>query len=143
MSGVNRVILIGHLGRDPQLKYTPDGVAVCRMSVATSDTWKDKQTGEKKEVTEWHRCVAWRRLAEICGEYLHKGSQIYLEGKLQTRSYEKDGDKRYSTEIVVNQMQMLDSKRDSGTASKEYYGDPPPERGGQQQWDIPEDDIPF
>jgi single-strand DNA-binding protein len=138
MSGVNRVILIGHLGRDPQLKYTPDGVAVCRMSVATSDTWKDKQTGEKNEVTEWHRCVAWRRLAEICGEHLHKGSQIYLEGKLQTRSYEKDGDKRYSTEIVADKMQMLDSKRDSGTASKEYYGDPPPERSGAD-----DDKIPF
>ena len=90
MSGVNKVIIIGHLGRDPEMKYTPSGVPVANFSIATSETWKDKNTGEKQEKTEWHRIVAWNRLAEICGEYLKKGSQVYLEGKLQTRSWDKD-----------------------------------------------------
>jgi single-strand DNA-binding protein len=137
MSGVNKVIIIGRLGQDPEVKYLADGTAVCRMSVATSEKWTDKQTGEKKETTEWHRVNLWRRLAEIAGEYLRKGSQCYVEGKLQTRSWEKDGEKRYSTEIVANSIQLLD-KRDGGTASKEYYGDPPPERGAPV-----DDDIPF
>lgn len=142
MSGVNKVIIVGRLGADPELKYTPDGTAVCKVSVATSETWKDKD-GNKQERTEWHKIVMWRKLAEIAGEYLHKGSQAYFEGKVQTRSWETDsGEKRYMTEIVANQMQMLGGKGD-GTASKEHYGDPPPERGSQKQYDIPEDDIPF
>ena len=86
MAGVNKVIIVGNLGRDPEVRYTPDGTAVANFSVATSDQWTDKQTGEKKERTEWHRIVAWRRLGEICGEYLSKGRQVYVEGKLQTRS---------------------------------------------------------
>ena len=131
MSGVNRVIIIGRLGQDPDVQYTPSGVAVAKFSVATSESWKNKDTGEKEEKTEWHRIVVWRRLAEVCGEYLKKGSQVYIEGKLQTRTWEdKEGNKRWTTEIVAQNMQMLGSKRDGGgqgQVSKEYYGDPPPE----------------
>jgi single-strand DNA-binding protein len=141
MSGVNRVIIVGRLGADPDVKYLPNGTAVCKLSVATSESWKNKETGEKEEKTEWHRVVMWRRLAEIAGEYLHKGSQCYVEGKLVTRSWEdKDGIKRYSTEIQASSMQLLDGKRDSGTASKDYYGDPPPDRANGVPVD---DDIPF
>ena len=108
MAGVNKVILVGRLGRDPEVRYTPNGVAIANFSIATSEEWKDKDTGEKQERTEWHRIVAWRRLGEICGEYLHKGSQIYIEGRLQTRDWEdRDGNKRYTTEIVAQNMQML------------------------------------
>jgi len=126
------------LGSDPELKYMADGVAVCRLSVATSETWKDK-AGEKQERTEWHRITLWRRLAEIAGKYLHKGSQAYFEGRLQTRAWDdKDGNKRYSTEIVASSMQLLDSKRGDGqTASKEFYGDPPPEKGAPDDEEIP------
>jgi len=142
MSGVNKAIIIGRLGADPDVKYTDSGVAVCKLSVATSETWKDKNSGEKQEKTEWHKIVMWRRLAEIAGEYLSKGSLVYLEGKLQTRSWETDaGEKRYMTEIVANQMQMLSSKGEGGgsqKAPKEYYGDPPPKQPGDDQ-----DDIPF
>ena len=97
---LNKVQLIGNLGKDPELKYTPSGVAVATFSIATSESWKD-QEGNQQEKTEWHNIVAWRKLAEICGEYLKKGKKVYLEGKLQTRNYEKDGIKRYVTEIVV------------------------------------------
>ena len=108
MAGVNKVILIGRLGRDPEIRYTPDGTAVANFTIATSREWNDRNTGEKKEQTEWHRVVAFRRLAEICGEYLSKGRQIYIEGYLQTREWDdKDGNKRYTTEIVASQMQML------------------------------------
>jgi single-strand DNA-binding protein len=117
MAGVNKVILVGNLGRDPEIKYTPSGVAVANFSIATSDEWKDKNTGEKQERTEWHRIVAWRRLGEICGEYLRKGSQIYIEGKLQTRSWEdRDGNTRYTTEIVAQSMQMLGSANKTSPA---------------------------
>ena len=140
MSGVNKCIILGRLGQDPELRYMADGTAVCRLSVATSETWKDKATGDKQEKTEWHHITLWRRLAEIAGEYLRKGSQVFVEGKIQTRSYEKDGQKHYSTEIVAASMQLLD-KRDSGTASKEFYGDPPPARSEPGVDDDP--DIPF
>jgi single-strand DNA-binding protein len=114
--GVNKVILIGNLGNDPELRYTPSGAAVANFSVATSESWKDKASGENKESTEWHKCVAWNRTAEVIAEYLHKGSKIYVEGKLQTRKWEdKNGNDRYTTEIVVGQMQMLDSKPDQGS----------------------------
>lgn len=107
---VNRVILIGNLGKDPELKYTSSGTAVATFSLATTERYKDKQ-GEQQEKTEWHNVVAWRQLAEICGKYLHKGKQVYLEGKIQTRSYDdRDGNKRYITEIVADQMQMLGGK---------------------------------
>ncbi len=115
MSGLNKAMIIGNLGQDPELRYTPSGVAVANFSVATSEKWKDKD-GNDQEKTEWHRVVIWRKLAEICGEYLKKGSKVYLEGKLQTRSWEDDnGVKRYATEIVVNQMQMLDRKASGAT----------------------------
>jgi single-strand DNA-binding protein len=105
--GINKVILIGNLGQDPELRYTPSGAAVANFSVATNETWNDKE-GNTQERTEWHRIVAWRRLAEICGEYLKKGSQVYIEGRLQTRSWEdKDGVKRYVTEVIARELQML------------------------------------
>ena len=105
---LNKVSLIGNLGKDPELKYTPSGVAVATFSIATSESWKDKD-GNAQEKTEWHNIVAWRKLAEICGEYLKKGKKVYIEGKLQTRNYEKDGIKRYVTEIVADQLIMFDS----------------------------------
>ena len=115
MAGINKVILVGHLGRDPEVRYTADGRAVANFNIATSEEWTDKDTGEKKQRTEWHRIVAWRRLGEICGEYLSKGRQVYVEGKLQTRSWEKDGITRYTTEIIASDVQFLggrDSARD-------------------------------
>lgn len=139
MAGVNKVILVGRLGKDPEVRYTPSGVAVANFSMATSEEWKDKDTGDKKERTEWHRIVAWRRLGEICGEYLHKGSQIYIEGKLQTRDWEdRDGNKRYTTEIVAQNMQMLDSPAKEGKAASEEERYPV-----EEPVSIPEDDIPF
>jgi single-strand DNA-binding protein len=108
--GVNKVILIGNLGQDPEVKYMPSGEAVANVTIATSESWKDKNTGEQKENTEWHRLVFFRRLAEIAGEYLRKGSKIYVEGKLQTRKWQdKNGVDHWTTEIIVGQMQMLDS----------------------------------
>lgn len=109
--GVNKVTIIGNLGNDPEVKFLPNGNAVANLTVATSESWKDKNTGENKEITEWHRCVAYGKVAEICGEYLTKGSKVYLEGKLKTRKWQgQDGQDRYTTEIVFDQMQMLDSK---------------------------------
>lgn len=109
---VNKVILVGNLGKDPELRYTPSGTAVATFSLATTERFKDRD-GNRQEKTEWHNIVAWRQLAEICGKYLHKGKQVYIEGKIQTRSYDdRDGNKRYTTEIVVDQMQMLGSKDD-------------------------------
>ncbi|RLC34858.1 MAG: single-stranded DNA-binding protein [Candidatus Nealsonbacteria bacterium] len=104
---INKVILIGFLGSNPEINYTSSSLAIARFSVATSETWKDKSSGKKKEKTEWHRIVAFGRLAEICGDYLTKGSQVYIEGRLQTSSWEKDGVTRYSTDIIANEMKML------------------------------------
>lgn len=112
MASVNRVTIIGHLGRDPESRTFPDGGAVCNMTVATTETWKDKQTGEKKEHTEWVRIVFNGKLAEICGQYLRKGSLVYIEGSLRTRKYEKDGVDHYATEIRADQMRMLDRRQD-------------------------------
>ncbi|MFP4030939.1 MAG: single-stranded DNA-binding protein [Desulfococcaceae bacterium] len=113
MAGVNKAIIVGNLGRDPEMRYTTDGTAVANFSVATSDQWNDKNTGEKRERTEWHRIVAFARLAEICGQYLTKGKQVYIEGKIQTREWEdKDGNRRWTTEIVAQQMQMLGTRGD-------------------------------
>ena len=139
MAGINKVILVGRLGRDPEVRYTPSGAPVANFSIATSEEWKDRETGEKQERTEWHRIVAWRRLGEICGEYLHKGSQVYIEGRLQTRAWEdRDGNKRYTTEIVAQTMQML------GTAGKEGKAEPMDERYPvEEPINVPEDDIPF
>lgn len=109
--GVNRVTLIGNLGNDPNIRYTASGSSVANITVATSETWKDKETGDSKEKTEWHRVVFFKRLAEIVGEYLRKGSKVYIEGKLQTRKWkDKEGNDRYTTEIIAREMQMLDSR---------------------------------
>ncbi len=108
--GINKVILVGNLGADPETRYTPSGTAITTIRIATSESWKDKQTGEQQERTEWHRIKFFGRLAEIAGEYLKKGGQVYVEGKLRTDEYEKDGVKRYSTDIIADEMQMLGSK---------------------------------
>ena len=112
--GINKVILVGNLGNDPEVRYTPSGTAVANVSVATGESWKDKNTGERQERTEWHRVVFFSRLAEIVEQYLKKGSKVYIEGRLQTRSWEQEGVKRYTTEIIANDMQMLDSRGDAG-----------------------------
>ncbi len=154
MASVNKVIIIGNLGRDPETRYMPDGGAITNISVATTDKWKDK-TGEMQEKTEWHRVAFFGKLAEIAGEYLKKGSQVYVEGRLQTREWEKDGVKRYTTEIVANQMQMLGSRQgmgggapDRGEAgggdreSRAPAGKPAAAKAGGKFDDF-EDDIPF
>ncbi len=110
--GINKVILVGNLGRDPETRYMPSGGAVTNVSIATSKQWRDRDSGEQKERTEWHRIVFFNRLAEIAGEYLKKGSKIYIEGELRTRDWERDGQKHYTTEIVANEMQMLDGRGD-------------------------------
>lgn len=121
--GVNKVILVGNLGADPEVKYMPNGNAVANVTLATSETWKDKQSGENKEKTEWHRVVFFRRLAEIAGEYLKKGSQVYIEGKLQTRKWQdKNGNDRYTTEIIANEMQMLGGRGGGGGGSADFGG---------------------
>ena len=120
MAGVNKVIVVGRLGSDPDTRYMPSGSAVTNVSVATSESWKDKETGEKQERTEWHRVVFFNRLAEIASEYLKKGSQIYVEGRLQTRKWEdKEGNEKWTTEIVANQMQMLGDRMSSGSSSND------------------------
>ena len=125
--GINKVILVGNLGKDPEVRYMPSGGAVANLTIATSETWKDKQSGQNQERTEWHRVVMFNRLGEIAGEYLKKGSQVYIEGKLQTRKWQgQDGQDRYTTEIVANEMQMLGGR--SGGAS-DFGGAP---AGGQQ-----------
>ena len=112
--GINKVIIVGNLGKDPDMKYTASGAAIANITVATSESWNDKQSGEKVEKTEWHRIVAFQRLAEIMGEYLKKGAQVYIEGKLQTRKWQdQSGADRYTTEIVADNMQMLGSKVES------------------------------
>ena len=115
MKGINKVILVGHLGNDPEVRYSASGAAIANISLATSESWKDKQTGEQNERTEWHRVVMFNRLGEIAGEYLRKGSLVYIEGKLQTRKWQdKDGQDRYSTEVVANEMQMLGGRGEGG-----------------------------
>ena len=115
MASLNKAMLIGNLGRDPEIRYTQDGKAITSFSIATTDKWKDKSSGENREKTEWHRIVAFDRLGEICGEYLSKGKQVYIEGKLSTRSWEKDGVTRYATEIIATAMQMLGGKESNPT----------------------------
>ncbi len=159
--GVNKVILIGHLGQDPELRYTGSGTAVCNIRLATNESYKDSN-GELVERTEWHTVVAWARLAEICGEYLKKGSQVYFEGSLQTRTWEdRDGNTRYSTEVKAQEMQMLDSKGSGGSSSGfgsgggNYGNRQQSNRGGNQHQNggkevvadsssfTPDDDLPF
>jgi single-strand DNA-binding protein len=156
MASVNKVILVGNLGRDPETKYMPDGAALTNASIATSFQWTDKASGEKKEETEWHRVVFRGRLAEIAGEYLKKGSQVYVEGRLRTRKWQdKEGQDRYTTEISVDSMQMLGSRSGSG----EPRGEPMAARSSEPKapaaagasgaakkpgkFDDMEDDIPF
>lgn len=158
--GVNKVILIGNLGADPEVRYMPSGGAVATLRLATSETWKDKQTGQTQERTEWHRVTLYQRLGEIAGEYLRKGSKVYIEGSLRTRKWQgQDGQDRYTTEIVASEMQMLDSRGGGGSASMgSEAGDdfaPPqrsaPQRSGEAPRTSPEpgfngdfdDDIPF
>ena len=162
--GVNKVILIGNVGNDPETRYMPNGNAVTTLSLATTDSWKDKQTGQTQERTEWHRVVFFGRLAEIAGEYLKKGSQCYVEGRLQTRKWQgQDGQDRYTTEVVVDiggQLQLLGGRGDSGNrppaqgqtqrpaASGQAYreareGQPPPKVAPQPDYDSFDDDIPF
>ena len=129
--GINKVILVGNLGNDPDTRYLPNGDPVTNISIATSESWKDKQTGQNVDRTEWHRVVFFRRLAEISGEYLKKGSKVYVEGKLQTRQWEKDGQKHYTTEIVGNEMQMLDSRGDMGGGG--FNQGPPSSNQSNQQ----------
>jgi single-strand DNA-binding protein len=141
--GVNKVILIGNLGQDPEVKYMPNGGAVANVTVATTESWKDKNTGEQKEITEWHRVVFFRRLAEIAGEYLKKGSKVYIEGKLQTRKWQdKEGNDRYTTEIVANEMQMLDSRGGGGGYKEPSEAQAAPASSGGNMGDF-DDDIPF
>jgi single-strand DNA-binding protein len=139
---INKAIIVGNLGRDPEIRYTASGMAVANFTVATSERWKDKNSGEMQESTEWHRIVAWGRLAEICGEYLSKGRQVYIEGRIQTREWDdKDGNKRWTTEIVAREMKMLGQRGDSAprvsdpAGTPEYSGPPLPEEQ--------DDDIPF
>ena len=138
MASVNKVILIGNLGQDPEVKYMPSGGAVTSISIATTEHWKDKATGEKKEKTEWHRVVFFNRLAEIVGEYLHKGSQVYIEGQLRTRKWQdQSGADCYSTEIVAREMTML------GTKAKRRSEEVTPSQNAPQKFDNYDDDIPF
>lgn len=146
---VNKVILVGNLGKDPELRYTPSGTAVCTFSLATSDRFKNKQ-GEQQDRTEWHNIVTWSGLAEICGKYLAKGKQVYIEGRIQSRSYDdRDGNKRYITEIVANEMQMLSRAGEQGGGSGGGSGSRPssqfnePSGGPEEPPFNPDDDIPF
>lgn len=159
--GINKVILIGNLGQDPETRYMPSGGAVTNVTLATSETWKDKNTGQPQERTEWHRVVFFNRLGEIAGEYLKKGSKVYVEGSLRTRKWQgQDGQDRYTTEIVASEMQMLDSRGGGGMGQSDYNQAPPqqqqqrqsaPPQQNQNQapqapaggFDDFDDDIPF
>jgi len=146
--GVNKAIILGSLGQDPDIRYTAGGAAVANISIATNEQWKDKESGEMQERTEWHRVVFFGRLAEIVGEYLRKGSQVYVEGRIQTRKWQdKEGQDRYTTEIVANEMQMLGSKSGGTTASFDQSPQPqqsaPATSGTKSSNDDFDDDIPF
>ncbi|MES2979133.1 MAG: single-stranded DNA-binding protein [Pseudomonadota bacterium] len=129
MASINKVIIIGNLGRDPEVRYTPNGAAICNVSIATTRNWKDKSSGEKVEETEWHRVVFYDRLAEIAGEYLKKGRPVYVEGRLKTRKWtDKDGAEKYTTEIIANEMQLLGGREGMGAP-----GGGEEEQGGERQ----------
>ena len=142
--GVNKVILVGNLGQKPEIRYTQTNTAVATLSIATSESWKDKESGEQREKTEWHRVVFFGKLAEIAEQYLDKGSQLYVEGKLQTRKWQdKEGNDRYTTEILGNEMNMLGG-RQASSGSDAYDQSPPPEKPAQPtESNISEEDIPF
>ena len=157
--GVNKVILVGNLGKEPEVRFTPEGNAIANVVLATSESWRDKQTGDMQDRTEWHRVVFFSRLAEIAGEYLHKGSKVYIEGALRTRKWtDKDNNERYTTEIVANEMQMLDKKGENefgGDQGQNYSRPAAPQAPQQRQAapapsapaapvaDMSDDDIPF
>lgn len=139
--GINKVILVGNLGNDPEIKHMPSGGAVTNISIATSTSWKDKNTGEQKEKTEWHRVVFFNKLAEIAGEYLRKGSQVYIEGRLQTRKWQdSNGQDKYTTEVIANEMQMLGGRSNAGN---DYSQSPAPANKPAPDFDQFDDDIPF
>lgn len=156
MASVNKVILVGNLGADPETRYTASGDAVCNIRLATTESWKDKNSGEKREITEWHRVVFYRKLAEIAGQYLSKGSQVYLEGRIKTRKWQdKDGQDRYTTEIEATEMQMLGGRQSGdnqrpANSQDDGYEPAPSRQGGSQPANKPKptfddlgDDIPF
>lgn len=147
MASLNKVLIIGHLGKDPESRFLPSGAAVCNFSVATTEGWKDKKTGEKQEKTEWHNIVAHGRTAEVCGEYLKKGSKVYIEGRLQTRKWQdkQTGADRYTTEIVADQMQMLGGKQESRQESAPAQQRQAPAQSARpaNSFDEFESDLPF
>jgi single-strand DNA-binding protein len=152
MMSVNKVIILGRLGQDPELKYTPSGAAVCNFSLATSETWTDKNSGQKNEKTEWHRIVVWGKLAELCNQYLSKGRQAFVEGKIQTRSWDdKDGNKRYTTEISASTVQFIGANQGTSTNSSanNNTNQAPTNNDNQNDYNISSDanfasdDIPF
>ena len=158
MASVNKVILVGNLGRDPEVRYSPEGAAICNVSIATTSNWKDKTSGERKEETEWHRVVFYNRLAEIAGEYLRKGRAVYVEGRLKTRKWQnKEGQDVYTTEIIADQMQMLGGREAGGEGGAMGGGEAAPARAARppqaQRPQAPaagadalgtiDDDIPF
>ena len=142
--GVNKVILVGNLGQKPEMRYTQTNTAVATLSIATSESWKDKDSGEQREKTEWHRVVFFGKLAEIAEQYLDKGSQLYVEGKLQTRKWQdKDGNDRYTTEILGNEMNMLGGRQTSGDGGGYDQSQPASQPAQSQDSQISEEDIPF
>ena len=154
MASVNKVILVGNLGADPEVRYMSNGEAVANVRLATTESWTDKNSGEKREVTEWHRVVFYRKLAEIVGQYLKKGSSVYIEGRIRTRKWQdKDGQERYTTEIEATEMQMLGGRQSAGASGgeAEYGGSMPSSGGGSRpapakkspSFDTMDDDIPF
>ena len=157
MASVNKVILVGNLGADPETRYMPNGDAVANIRLATTESWKDKSSGEKKEITEWHRVVFYRKLAEIVGQYLKKGSSVYIEGRIRTRKWQdKEGQERYTTEIEATEMQMLGGRQSAASSSggeAEYGGSMPSSSSGggsrpapakkAPSFDTMDDDIPF
>ena len=159
MASVNKVILIGNLGRDPEVRYAPSGSAICNVTLATTRSWKNKDSGERQEETEWHRVVFYDRLAEIAGEYLKKGKQVYIEGRLKTRKWtDKDGVEKYTTEVIANEMQMLGSREGMGGSpadegserparsappSRAPAAKPQPKASSSTGFDDMDDDIPF
>jgi len=145
---LNKAILIGRLGRDPEVRYMPNGEAVCNFSIATSETWNDRQTGQRQERTEWHNITLYRRLAEVAGQYLKKGSQVYIEGRIQSRKYTgKDGIERTAYEIIGSEMKMLGGGNDSGQQNAQHTPPAPPRRQAPaapaQPVDDIDDDVPF
>ena len=147
--GINKVILVGNLGGEPEVRFTPGGSAVANITIATSSSWRDKQSGEMQERTEWHRVAFFNRLAEIAGEYLHKGSKVYIEGSLKTRKWQdKAGNDRYTTEVIANEMQMLDSRGQGGAPSSSFnttnnQQSTPEMSAAPMTATIEDDDIPF